>query len=186
MGRLAADWPTIPCTRSRPRKQATGRRRWVSLWPWRRGSSRPRRARRRRCSSARIFARARRALFMGRGLPRMDSALAGSSSLARPMRQPCCGRWKRRSRAARWRSWSAKCGIRRAIMASPLRAVCCLRQGRAARRPCLFMAALLGGPAPFPAPPKRVSRSRRLPADLLSRRAGGWTCRVCPPLRRGC
>src|ERR1700722_17124350 len=52
MGRLAADWPTIPCTRSRPRKQATGRRRWVSLWPWRRGSSRPRGPRRRRGSGA--------------------------------------------------------------------------------------------------------------------------------------
>ena len=70
--------------------------------------------------------------------------------------------------------------LRRAITALPLRAVCCLRQGPAARRPCSFMAALLGGPAPFPAPPKRVSRSRRPPAGVLSRRAAGLTCRVAP------
>ena len=186
MGRLAADWRTIPCMRSRPRKWATGRRRWGSLWLWRRGSPRPRRALRRPCWSARIFARARRAPFMGRDLPRSGLAPAGSSSPARPMRQLYCGRWRRRSKAARWRLWLAKCGAWRAITLLPLRAVCCSRQGPAARRLFSFMAGLLGGPAPFPARPKRVSKSRPPPAGALNRLAVGLSCRARPPLQRDC
>ena len=135
-----------------------------------RGGASPRH--RRRCSISEDFCARETGALYGPGLAAHGLGLDRLSSSARPTRRPCSGPWRRRSKAARWPPWSAKCGAIRNITALPPRAGCCLRRGPAARRPCSCMAARSGGPAPSPAPPKRALRSRRLQAGLLAP-AGG-------------